>query len=144
MPVQLPPILRVTGRLEELVSRNESSFSILREDKTVSLIYCVHIIYIDAAAKLFSHSVLKIDVQEPIFPTLDDNRTPFLHTSTISRVLSILVVGSPFTRRRSAFSPGAILPRSPRRKRLALTEVADRSASTGERPHRFTYKDSSW
>lgn len=56
----------------------------------------------------------------------------------------MLVVGSPFTRRRSAFRPGAILPRSARQKRLALTEVADLRASTGDRPHRYTYRDSSW
>lgn len=56
----------------------------------------------------------------------------------------MLVVGSPFTRRRSAFRPGAILPRSARQKRLALTEVADLRASMGDRPHRYTYRDSSW
>ena len=141
MPVQPPPILKVTGHLEELVSRNDSSFSILQEDE----------LYLVIAYNLNRCSCKTVFSFCPKNSPAGTNisysrrhRTPFLHTSTISSVQSILVVGSPFTRRRSAFSPGAILPRSPRRKRLALTEVADLSASTGERPHRYTYRDSSW
>ena len=60
--------------------------------------------------------------------------TPSFHTPAMSRVALISVIGSPFTKSRSARLPGAIVPRSSKRNTRAAAEVAPTSASVGVSP----------
>ena len=58
---------------------------------------------------------------------------PAFHTSTMLRVAVIAAITSPFTRTRSARKPGAIRPRSVKRKVDAGLEVAAANACSAAR-----------